>query len=91
MLALQTGAIAGFLVFSLLADKWGRRTMFLLYLFIGAVAVGMYLATTQPLILMVAIFMAGFGVNGIFCRLRSFPRRDHWRHAVTRLFNGAGV
>lgn len=66
VLALQTGAIAGFLVFSLLADKWGRRPMFLLYLFIGAVAVGMYLATTQPLILMVAIFMAGFGVNGIF-------------------------
>ncbi|MCZ4061042.1 MFS transporter [Pantoea sp. LMR881] len=66
VLALQTGAIAGFLVFSLMADKWGRRPMFLLYLFIGAVAVGMYLATTQPLILMVAIFMAGFGVNGIF-------------------------
>lgn len=66
VLALQTGAIAGFLVFSLLADKWGRRPMFLIYLFIGAVAVGLYLATTQPLILMAAIFMAGFGVNGIF-------------------------
>ncbi|MCU7368934.1 MFS transporter [Pantoea stewartii] len=66
VLALQTGAIAGFLVFSLLADKWGRRPMFLLYLFIGAVAVGLYLATTQPLVLMAAIFMAGFGVNGIF-------------------------
>ncbi|MEB7539020.1 MFS transporter [Pantoea anthophila] len=66
VLALQTGAIAGFLVFSLMADKWGRRPMFLLYLLIGAVAVGLYLVTTQPLILMVAIFMAGFGVNGIF-------------------------
>jgi len=66
VLALQAGAIAGFLVFSLLADKWGRRPMFLIYLFIGAVAVGLYLATTQPLILMAAIFMAGFGVNGIF-------------------------
>ncbi|MDK2632176.1 MFS transporter [Pantoea stewartii subsp. indologenes] len=66
VLALQTGAIAGFLVFSLLADKWGRRPMFLLYLFIGAVAVGMYLATSQLLVLMAAIFMAGFGVNGIF-------------------------
>lgn len=66
VMALQAGAIAGFLVFSLLADKWGRRPMFLIYLFIGAVAVGLYLATTQPLILMAAIFMAGFGVNGIF-------------------------
>ncbi|MEZ3499842.1 MFS transporter [Pantoea sp. KPR_PJ] len=66
VLALQTGAIAGFLVFSLLADKWGRRPMFLLYLLIGAVAVALYLITTQPLILMAAIFMAGFGVNGIF-------------------------
>ncbi|OON41750.1 MFS transporter [Izhakiella australiensis] len=66
VLALQTGAIAGFLVFSLLADKWGRRPMFLIYLLIGAVAVALYLITTQPLVLMMAIFMAGFGVNGIF-------------------------
>lgn len=66
VLALQAGAIAGFLVFSVLADKWGRRPMFLIYLLTGAIAVALYLVTTQPFILMVAIFMAGFGVNGIF-------------------------
>ncbi|EQB1789798.1 MFS transporter [Klebsiella quasipneumoniae] len=66
VLALQAGAIAGFLVFSVLADKWGRRPMFLIYLLTGAIAVALYLVTTQPIILMVAIFMAGFGVNGIF-------------------------
>ena len=66
VLALQVGAIAGFLVFSVLADRWGRRPMFLIYLLTGAIAVALYLVTTQPFILMLAIFMAGFGVNGIF-------------------------
>lgn len=66
VLALQAGAIAGFLVFSLLADKWGRRPMFLIYLLMGSLAVTLYLIATQPIVLMMAIFMAGFGVNGIF-------------------------
>ena len=43
VLALQVGAIAGFLVFSVLADKWGRRPMFLIYLLTGAIAVALYL------------------------------------------------
>jgi len=66
VLALQTGAIAGFLVFSVLADKWGRRPMFLAYLLVGALAVALYLVSTQSWVLMIGIFMAGFGVNGIF-------------------------
>lgn len=64
--ALQFGAIAGFLLFSALVDRLGRRPMFLAYLLVGAVAVGVYILSTDPLALMVAIFMTGFGVNGIF-------------------------
>ena len=47
--------------------------MFLIYLLTGAIAVALYLVTTQPFILMVAIFMAGFGVNGIFAGSGPFP------------------
>ncbi|WP_409076744.1 MFS transporter [Paraburkholderia sp. BL23I1N1] len=64
--ALQFGAIAGFLLFSALVDRLGRRPMFLAYLLVGAVAVGVYIVSTDPLALMVAIFLTGFGVNGIF-------------------------
>ncbi|WP_404935681.1 MFS transporter [Paraburkholderia fungorum] len=64
--ALQFGAIAGFLLFSALVDRLGRRPMFLAYLLVGAVAVGVYIVSTNPFALMVAIFLTGFGVNGIF-------------------------
>ena len=83
MLALQVGAIAGFLVFSVLADRWGRRPMFLIYLLTGAIAVALYLVTTQPFILMLAIFMAGFGVNGILPDLdHSLQKSSETRHRV---------
>lgn len=64
--ALQFGAIAGFLLFSALVDRLGRRPMFLAYLLVGAVAVGVYIVSTDPFALMAAIFLTGFGVNGIF-------------------------
>jgi MFS family permease len=64
--ALQFGAIAGFLLFSALVDRLGRRPMFFAYLLVGAVAVGVYIVSTDPLALMAAIFLTGFGVNGIF-------------------------
>jgi len=64
--ALQFGAIAGFLLFSALVDQLGRRPMFLAYLLVGAIAVGVYIISTNPLALMAAIFLTGFGVNGIF-------------------------
>ncbi len=66
VLALQFGAIAGFLLFSALVDRVGRRPMFIAYLLVGAAAVGVYILSSNPLLLMVAIFLTGFGVNGIF-------------------------
>ncbi|MCA8000159.1 MFS transporter [Burkholderia metallica] len=66
VLALQFGAIAGFLLFSAWVDRLGRRPMFLAYLLVGAMAVGVYIVSANPLLLMAAIFLTGFSVNGIF-------------------------
>ncbi|MEC5409240.1 MFS transporter [Paraburkholderia sp. MPAMCS5] len=64
--SLQFGAITGFLLFSAWVDRLGRRPMFMAYLLVGACAVGVYIASANPLVLMVAIFLTGFSVNGIF-------------------------
>lgn len=66
VLALQFGAITGFLLFSALVDRLGRRPMFIAYLLVGAAAVGVYIVSANPWLLMAAIFLTGFGVNGIF-------------------------
>ncbi|HKT64836.1 MFS transporter [Burkholderia sp. 22313] len=66
VLALQFGAITGFLLFSAWVDRIGRRPMFLAYLLVGAMAVGVYIFSADPLLLMIAIFLTGFSVNGIF-------------------------
>ncbi|WP_347557363.1 MFS transporter [Robbsia sp. KACC 23696] len=66
VLALQFGAIAGFLLFSAFVDRWGRRPMFFGYLVVGAIAVGVYITADTSVPLMIAIFLTGFGVNGIF-------------------------
>jgi len=66
VLALQFGAISGFLLFSAFVDRIGRRPMFIAYLLVGAAAVGVYIFSANPLLLMAAIFLTGFGVNGIF-------------------------
>jgi MFS family permease len=64
--ALQFGAITGFLLFSGLVDRLGRRPMFMAYLLVGAVAVFGYILSSNAVVLMVAIFLTGFSVNGIF-------------------------
>lgn len=66
VLALQFGAIAGFLLFSARVDRLGRRPMFIAYLLVGAAAVGVYIVSANAWLLMAAIFLTGFGVNGIF-------------------------
>ncbi|HEM8496108.1 MFS transporter [Burkholderia multivorans] len=66
VLALQFGAMTGFLLFSAWVDRIGRRPMFLAYLLVGAIAVGVYIVSANALLLMIAIFLTGFSVNGIF-------------------------
>jgi MFS family permease len=66
VLALQFGAISGFLLFSAFVDRIGRRPMFMAYLLVGAAAVFGYIFSSNAFVLMVAIFFTGFSVNGIF-------------------------
>ena len=71
VLALQIGAIAGFLVFAALVDRLGRRPMFIAYICVGIVAVSAYVFGPAPS-LIVAIFFTGFSVNGIFAGMGPF-------------------
>lgn len=71
VLALQLGALAGFLVFASLVDRFGRRPMFLSYIAIGVAGLAAYAFGPENL-LIVAIFFTGFAVNGIFAGLGPF-------------------
>lgn len=65
----QIGSLLGFLVFASLVDRFGRRPAFLLYLAVGAGAVGWLVLGTTPLAIMAAMFLSGFGITGIFAGL----------------------
>jgi len=71
VLALQLGAITGFLVFGAFVDRLGRKPMFISYILVGIAAVSAY-AFGPPATLIVAIFFSGFSVNGIFAGLGPF-------------------
>ena len=71
VLALQLGAVAGFLVFGALVDRLGRKPMFIVYIVIGIFAVGAY-AFGPASTLIVAIFFSGLSVNGIFAGMGPF-------------------
>jgi MFS family permease len=68
-MAQQIGSLLGFLVFASLVDRFGRRPAFLLYLAVGAGAVGWLVLGTTPLAIMAAMFLSGFGITGIFAGL----------------------
>jgi MFS family permease len=68
----QIGSLLGFLVFAALVDQIGRRPTFLLYLFIGAVSVGVFVLASAPSALYVTIFWSGFGITGLFAGLGPF-------------------
>lgn len=72
LIALQLGAIAGFVVFGSFVDRFGRRPLFFAYLGIGICSVCCYVLSVQPGILLVALFFTGFSVNGIFAGLGPF-------------------
>lgn len=72
VLAQQIGSLAGFLGFAALVDRLGRRQSFLLYLFIGALAVAIFVTATTAAVLVVAIFWSGFGITGLFAGMGPF-------------------
>jgi MFS family permease len=71
-LSQQIGSLFGFIVFAALVDRLGRRPTFLIYLFIGALSVGVFLFQDEPVILLVTMFFTGFGITGIFAGLGPF-------------------
>lgn len=71
VLALQLGALAGFLVFASLVDRLGRRPLFLAYIAVGVGGLAAYAFGPQD-VLILSIFVTGFAVNGIFAGLGPF-------------------
>jgi MFS family permease len=71
VLALQLGAVTGFLVFGALVDRLGRKPMFTAYIVVGILAVAAY-AFGPAATLIVAIFFSGLSVNGIFAGMGPF-------------------
>ena len=65
----QVGSLLGFLVFASLVDRLGRRPAFLLYLVVGAGAVAWLVLGETPASIMMAMFLTGFGITGIFAGL----------------------
>lgn len=68
-LSQQFGSLLGFLVFASVVDRLGRRPAFLAYLLIGAASTGWLVYETSVLGLLVATFLTGFGITGIFAGL----------------------
>lgn len=72
VLSQQFGSLLGFIVFAGLVDRLGRRPTFIVYLTIGAISVSVLLAQSNPGILLVTMFLTGFGVTGIFAGMGPF-------------------
>jgi MFS family permease len=68
----QLGSLAGFLIFAGIVDRLGRRPTFMLYLAIGAGAMVTFVLAESPQPLLVANFMTGFGIGGIFAGMGPF-------------------
>jgi MFS family permease len=71
VLALQLGAVTGFLVFGAFVDRLGRKPMFMAYIVVGILAVAAY-AFGPAATLVAAIFFSGLAVNGIFAGMGPF-------------------
>ena len=68
----QFGSLLGFIVFATLVDRFGRRPSFMLYLMIGIIGVGLLtLAVGKPELLL-ATFLSGFGITGLFAGMGPF-------------------
>jgi MFS family permease len=72
VLSQQIGSLLGFLVFAALVDRLGRRPTFIGYLVIGAIAVGVLVLASNPEVLLVTMFVTGFGITGIFAGMGPF-------------------
>jgi MFS family permease len=72
LMAQQLGSLTGFLVFAALTDRLGRRPTFIIYLLIGAIAVGFLVMQSDPSVLIATMYFTGFGIAGIFAGMGPF-------------------
>lgn len=67
LLPMQAGAFVGYVSFGALADRFGRRPIFALYVLLAALAVPLFIAASaHPLWLVVAAPLVGFAGHGYF-------------------------
>lgn len=67
LLPMQAGAFVGYVSFGLLADRFGRRPVFALYVLLAALAVPAFVAcSSQPLGLVLIAPLVGFAGHGYF-------------------------
>jgi MFS family permease len=67
IVAVQLGALAGYVSFGFLADRWGRRPTFLIFVIASAIVVPMYgLASGNPPLLLWLGPLVGFFGHGYF-------------------------
>jgi MFS family permease len=72
VLTQQAGSLCGFLTFAALADRIGRKPTFVIYLLIGALAVGALVTWSDEVVLAATMFCTGFGIAGIFAGMGPF-------------------
>lgn len=72
LMAQQLGSLTGFLVFAALTDRLGRRPTFIIYLLVGAIAVGFLVVQSDPGVLIATMYFTGFGIAGIFAGMGPF-------------------
>lgn len=67
LLPMQVGAFFGYVSFGVLADRFGRRPVFALYVLLAALAVPLFIAaSTRPLALVGVAPLLGFAGHGYF-------------------------
>lgn len=68
----QIGSLCGFIGFAVLVDRFGRRPSFMLYLAIGIVGVALLAWADGRIALLLATFLSGFGITGLFAGMGPF-------------------
>jgi MFS family permease len=62
----------GFIALGFIIDRLGRRPTFVLYIMIGAVALGVFIVTRNEQLLFLTTGLIGFGLGGAFGGLGPF-------------------
>ena len=72
MIAVQLGALAGYLMFGWIADRIGRRPAFTFFMIVAAAVVPIYASVSTPLTLLLIGPLVGFFGSGYFSMFGAF-------------------